>query len=64
MRNLTLIDKKAASCSFLKDCCAATIERNLMFFANQNELCKLDVDQPNAEDSVRDFSIAAFVYPN
>ncbi|KAK4012972.1 hypothetical protein OUZ56_025220 [Daphnia magna] len=52
MRNLNLIDKKAASCSFLKDCCAATIERNLMFFANQNELCKLDVDQPNAEDSV------------
>lgn len=52
MRNLALIDKKPASCSFLKGCCAATVERNCMYFANQNELCKLDVDQKNAEDNV------------
>ena len=53
MRNLTLVDKKLATCSFLKNCCAATVERNLLFFANQNELCKLDIDKSNAEDNVR-----------
>ena len=53
MRNLTLVDKKLATCSFLNHCCAATVERNLLFFANQNELCKLDIDKSNAEDNVR-----------
>lgn len=59
MRNLALIDKKSASCSFLKNCCAATVERNCMYFANQNELCKLDVDQKNPEENVSVLFISA-----
>lgn len=52
MRNLALRDKKLATCSLLKECQAATLERNLLYFTTSNELCKLDVDQPNPEENV------------
>lgn len=52
MRNLSLVDKKQVSCSFLKQCCVATVERNLVFFASQSDLCKIDVEQADAENNV------------
>lgn len=52
MRNISLIDKKQVSCSFLKNVCTATVERNFMYFANQNELCKIDTNHSDAENSV------------
>ena len=52
MRNLQLCEKKLAACSLLKECQAATLERNLLYFANRDELCKLDLEQPNPDDNV------------
>ena len=47
-----MIDCKKSSCSFLKTCQSAAIERSLLFFANETELCKLDLDKVNPEEEV------------
>ena len=52
MRNLSLIDKCTVPLSFLETCCVAAIESNLLYFANENELCKLDVNSSNPEENV------------
>jgi len=52
MRNLSVIDRKSSECSLFTTCTAAAIERNILYFANQNDLCKLEVDKANAEENV------------
>ena len=60
MRNILLIDKKLVPCSFLKNCSAATVERNLMYFASQDDLCKLDLDLTDAENNASQISTYSF----
>jgi len=52
MRNLSVIDRKSNKCSLFTSCTAAAIERNILYFANHNELCKLEVEKANAEENV------------
>lgn len=51
MRNLSVVDRKSNNCSLFGTCAAAAIERNVLYFANQNDLCKLEVDKANAEEN-------------
>lgn len=51
MRNVSLVDRKFVSCSFLENCTAAAVEQNFLYFTSQYDLCKLDLDQPDAENN-------------
>ena len=53
MRNLCQVDSYVAACSFLKTCQAATVERNLIYFTNDSEICKLEIDSLDPEKNVK-----------
>jgi len=52
MRNLCPVDSYVAACSLFKTCHAATVERNLIYFINDNEICKLEMDSLDPEKDV------------
>ena len=61
MRNLCPVDSYVAACSLFKTCHAATVERNLIYFINDNEICKLEMDSLDPEKDVCLFFLHAVV---
>ena len=65
MRNLCPVDSYVAACSLLDTCHAATVERNIIYFINDNEICKLEMDSSDPEENVRLFSyLELFILKN
>ena len=64
MRNLCLVDSYVAKCSLLKTCQAATVERNIIYFSNENEICKLEMDSLNPENDVSCFYLLQIIFFN
>lgn len=63
MRNVSLVDRKFVSCSFLENCSAAAVEQNFLYFTSQYDLCKLDLDQPDPENNASHISFYMILLP-